>query len=337
MATPLRATDFARTVVAPGITSLVSLLSVLGSAVLPVIAVAGVGAVLGRYRGVDVKPLSDVTLYVLAPALVFYSLVTTPITGATAARLFAGVAAFTLVLVGIAEASGRALGETDPVLGGFVLSSTFANAGNYGIPLSAFAFGALGRSTAVLYIAAQSVLMYTVGVYVAARGEAVSAGTALRRVFGLPLIYAVAAAGVVRAFDLAPPTDTALMETIRLTGDAAIPVMLLMLGIQLADATSGSSVRRVLPASGLKLLVAPVVAVGIALALGLDGTVGRGFVLECAMPAAVTPLMLTIEFGGEETGLSAADFVSTTILVSTLASLATLTALIAALQAGVVL
>jgi len=315
----------------------VSLLSVLGSAVLPVIAVAGVGAVLGRYRGVDVKPLSDVTLYVLAPALVFYSLVTTPITGATAARLFAGVAAFTVVLVGIAEGAGRALGEEDPVLGGFVLSSTFANAGNYGIPLSAFAFGALGRSTAVLYIAAQSVLMYTVGVYVAARGEAVSARTAVRRVFGLPLIYAVLAAGVVRAFDLAPPTDTALMETIRLTGDAAIPVMLLMLGIQLADATSGSSVRRVLPASGLKLFVAPVVAVGIALVLGLDGTVGRVFVLECAMPAAVTPLMLTIEFGGTDEGLSAADFVSTTILVSTLASLVTLTGLVALLQAGVVL
>jgi hypothetical protein len=315
----------------------VSLLSVLFSAVLPVVAVAGVGAVLGRFRGVDVRPLSDVTLYVLAPALVFYSLVTTPITGATAARLFAGVAAFTLVLVGIAEGVGRVLGESDPVLGGFVLSSTFANAGNYGIPLSAFAFGSLGRSTAVLYIAAQSVLMYTVGVYVAARGESVAASDAVRRVFGLPLIYAVVAAGVVRAFDLAPPTDTALMQTIKLTGDAAIPVMLLMLGIQLADATSGGTVRRVLPASGLKLLVAPVVAVGIALALGLTGTVGRVFVLECAMPAAVTPLLLTIEFGGDGAGLSAAEYVSTTILVSTLASLVTLTGLVALLQAGLVL
>jgi hypothetical protein len=313
----------------------VSLLSVLFSAVLPVVAVAALGAVLGRYRGVDVRPLSDVTLYVLAPALVFYSLVTTPISTGTAARLFVGVAAFTLALVGLAEGIGRTMGETDPVLGGFVLSSTFANAGNYGIPLSAFAFGALGRSTAVLYIAAQSVLMYTVGVYVAARGESGSTLRAVRRVFGLPLVYAVVAAGLVRAFDAVPATDTALMRTIELTGNAAIPVMLLMLGIQLADATRGASLRLALPASGLKLLVAPVVALGIALALGLDGTVGRVFVLECAMPAAVTPLMLTIEFGSDD--LTAADFVSTAILVSTLASLVTLTVLVALLQTGMFL
>jgi predicted permease len=181
--------------------------------------------------------------------------------------------------------------------------------------------------------------MYTVGVYVAARGDAGSALGAVTRVFRLPLVYALAAAAVVRVGDLAPPTDTAVMETIRLTGDAAIPVMLLMLGIQLANSSGGSSVARTVPASALKLLVAPVLAAGVALAVGLTGTVGRVFVLECAMPAAVTPLMLTIEFGSNDTtaGISAADYVSTTILVTTLASLVTLTGLIVFLQTGVVL
>lgn len=324
---------------------------------LPVVAVAAVGYGLGRSRDVAVEPLSDITLYVLAPALVFYSLVTTPIAGPTVARLFAGVAAFTIGMVVLAELTGRALGADEPVLGAFVLTSTFSNAGNYGIPLSAFAFGALGRSTAVLYIVAQSVLMYTVGVYVAARGEAGSALGAITRVFRLPLVYALAAAAVVRAGDLAPPTDTAVMETIKLTGDAAIPVMLLLLGIQLADSSGGSSVARTAPASALKLLVAPALAAVVALAIGLTGTVGRVFVLECAMPAAVTPLMLTIEFGtsgsrsaadrvgeqrprdseGTAAGLAAADYVSTTILVTTLASLVTLTGLIALLQEGVLL
>jgi predicted permease len=315
----------------------VSLLSVLTSAILPVVSVAGVGLLLGYTRDIEVDPLSTITIYVLAPALVFYSLVTTPIEGPTVARLFGGVVAYTVAIVVLAEGAGRLLGEEEPILGGFVLTSSFANAGNYGIPLSAFAFGALGRSTAVLYIAAQSILMYTLGVYVASRGQAGSMRGAVGKVFRLPLVYAVVAAGIVRTFDLAPPTDTALMQTIRLTGDAAIPVMLLLLGIQLADSTGGGTVRRVLPATSMKLLVAPVVAVGIALALGLTGTVGRVFVLECAMPAAITPLMLTIEFGSERVGLSAADYVSTTILVSTLASLVTLTGLITLLQSGTVL
>ncbi len=55
------------------------------------------------------------------------------------------------------------------------------------------------------------------------------------------------------------------------------------------------------------------------------------------MPAAITPLMLTIEFGTERVGLSAADYVSTAVLVSTAASLLTLTGLIALLQSGMVL
>jgi predicted permease len=316
----------------------VSLVSVLGSAVLPVVAVAAVGYVLGRRRDVAVEPLSDITLYVLAPALVFYSLVTTPIAGPTVTRLFAGVAVFTVGMGGLAEAAGRALGEDEPVLGALVLTSTFSNAGNYGIPLSAFAFGALGRSTAVLFIVAQSVLMYTLGVYVAARGTAGSVLDAVTRVVRLPLVYAVAAAAAVRVGDLAPPTDTAVMETIRLTGDAAIPVMLLLLGIQLSNSGGGTPVARTAPASALKLLVAPALAAAVALAVGLTGTVGRVFVLECAMPAAVTPLMLTIEFGTDDAGTDglAADYVSTTILVTTLASLVTLTALIALLQTGLV-
>jgi len=315
----------------------VSLLSVLTSAILPVVSVAGVGFLLGTLRDVDADPLSTITIYVLAPALIFYSLVTTPIEGPTVARLVVGIVAFIAVIVVLAEGTGRLVGEEEPILGAFVLTSTFSNAGNYGIPLSAFAFGTLGRSTAVLYIAVQSVLMYTIGVYVASRGQAGSMRGALGKVFRLPLVYAVTAAAVVRAFDLAPPTDTAVMQTIRLTGDAAIPVMLLLLGIQLTNSGGSGSVRRVLPASGLRLLVAPVIAAAIALAVGLTGTVGRVFVLECAMPAAITPLMLTIEFGSERAGLSAADYVSRTILVSTLASLVTLTGLITLLQTGLVL
>ena len=311
-----------------------SLLSVLGSAVLPVVAVAGVGYLLGTARGLSVDPLATVTLYVLAPSLVFHTLVTTPIAAGTVARIGAGVGAFTVAILAVAEAAGRTLGESEPVLGGFVLASGFPNAGNYGIPLSAFAFGAVGRSTAVLYIAAQSVLMYTLGIYVASRGGTGAAAGSVRRVLRQPLVYAVLVALAVRRLGLAPPADGAFMQTVKLTGDAAIPVMLLLLGIQLANSTRGGTVGRVLPAMGIKLLVAPALAVGVALLVGLEGTVGRVFVLECAMPAAVTPLLFTIEFEGDLPGLSAADFVSTAILVSTVASLATLTALIAVLQSG---
>ncbi len=315
-----------------------SLVEALTEAILPVLSVALVGFVLGTVREIDVDPLSTVTIYVLTPALVFYSLATSEFGAAVAIQLSVGVVAFTIGTLLLAEAVGRVTGRTEPTLGAFVLTSSFPNAGNYGIPLAAFAFGDVGRSTAVLFVAVQAVLMYTAGVYVASRGSAASTRGAVASVFKLPLVYAVLIAGLFRLADAVPTEGTAAMETIRLTGDAAIPVMLLLLGIQLANTTYGTAIRRVLSACGMKLFVAPALAVGIALALGIEGDVGRVFVLACAMPSAVTPLMLTIEFGEDRpTGLSGPEFVSTAVLVSTLASVVTLTLLIAVLQSGVVI
>jgi len=312
----------------------VSLLSALGTAILPVLSVAAVGFLLGKTKDVAMEPLSTVTIYVLTPALIVHSLATSSMSGGLAARVILGVVAFSLVMIAIAEIAGRLIGESEPLLGAMVLSSAFSNAGNYGIPLAAFAFGATGRSTAVLFIAAQSVVMYTVGVFIASRGTETSTFGAVSEVFRLPLVYAVVAAWAARWLGVVPAGDTAAMETLKLVGDSAIPVMLLMLGIQLANTQHSSSFSRTGVANGIRLFVAPVVGVGIATVFGLtaDTDVARVFVLECATPVAITPLLLAIEYDtGESEGLSAPEYVSTSIFVTTL------TALIAILKAGIVI
>ena len=315
-----------------------SFVDALTQAILPVLAIAGTGFVLGRVRDIDVEPLSTVTIYILTPALVFSSLATTTLSGEAVASLAIGVVAFTLVMVGLSEGTASLLGETGAVRSGLVLTSTFPNAGNYGIPLSAFAFGAIGRSSAVLFIVVQAVLMYTIGVYVASRGAAGEWRDSVLEVFKLPLVYAVLAAGAARWLDVVPPSDSAVMQAITLTGDSAIPVMLVMLGIQLANTNYGATIGRVWAPTTLKTLAAPLVAVGIALPLGFaNADVARVFVLECAMPAAITPLMLSIEYGGDSGNVSAPEYVSTTIMVTTLLSVPALAILITVLQSGIVL
>lgn len=323
-----------------------SLVSIFTSAIAPIVAVGFVGFLLGRRKGLDVDPLNTVLVYVLVPALVFHSLLTTSITGGTVVKVSLGVAAYVIVLAALAEGAVRLAGIDEPLSSAVVLESTYPNSGNLGIPLSAFAFGAVGRSTAVLFLAAQSVLIYSHGVYIAARSGGGGGLTAVRKVFSIPLLYAVAAALAVRALGLAPAPGTTAMQTLQLVGDASIPLMLLMLGSQLV----GTEVRAALGPLGLtgvaKLVVAPVVGVLIvfafsALGLGIqNSTVARVFVLECATPAAITPLILLLEFGGdggEIGGLSPAEFVSSAVLTTTLASMATLTALIAVLRSGVVI
>ncbi|MFB6198883.1 MAG: AEC family transporter, partial [Halobacteriaceae archaeon] len=82
-------------------------------------------------------------------------------------------------------------------------------------------------------------LVYSIGVFVASRGEGAHPRRALKEVFRLPLLYAALGAGLARYLGIVPTGS--LMETIALTGNAAIPVMLIMLGIQLINADLGGS------------------------------------------------------------------------------------------------
>ncbi|MFC7133529.1 MULTISPECIES: AEC family transporter [Salinibaculum] len=309
------------------------------SAVGPILGIAVVGYLLAMLTDLDVEPLNTAGLYVLLPALAFHSIVTTTLGGGAVAKLALGVVAYAVVMIAVAWGVGKLVGESGALLGALMLAAAFPNSGFVGIPLSEFAFGSVGRTTAVLYLTVQSLVVYTLGVYIASSGADRGFTDALVEIFRLPLIYAVMAGVAIRALGVAPGADSALMETAGLVGNASIPVMLLVLGIQLHETDVTAVTRSVAPAA-LKIAAAPVIAIAIALALGFaDPTVAKVFVLESAAPAAVTPLALTIEYAEDVTPgeISAPEYLSTTIFVTTIASIGALTVLVAALQAGFVL
>ena len=303
------------------------------SAILPIVAIAAVGYLIGRRTELSVEPLNTVALTFFLPALVFHGLATTDLSGGTVVKLVGGVLVYVFVLMGIAYVGGRALGVSEALLPAIALSSAFPNSGFVGIPLVGFVFGDLGRTTATLYLTTQSVVLYTFGVYVVSdEGAALEA---VREVFRLPLVYAVVAAGVLRALGLVPPADGTFMTTVDSVGSASIPLMLTVVGIQLAEVELGA-IRRTLFPTGLKLVVAPVVGAAIALLVGFsDPRISNIFLIECATPAAVTPLALIIAYGETpEEGLSAAEYTSTVIFVTTILSVVVLTGLVVAVRSG---
>jgi len=315
----------------------VSLLGIFATAILPIVVVAAVGYALGRYQGVEADALNTVTVYVLAPALVVHSLATSELTGGTILGIVGAVGLFTAVMIGVGEAVGRLIGQRGPVLGAFVLVSVFPNTGNYGIPLADFVFGPTGRSVAVLVTALQAVMLFTVGIYIAARGGDSHPITDMKRVFGVPLVYAVVVALAARWLGVVPPATSTLMETLELLGNASIPIMLLVLGIQLAGVDVEGTLRPVGVASGLRLVLAPVVATGAVLLFGFeDTTVARAVVLLLATPTGVTTIILVGAFSGAGADLEPGEFVSATVFVTTVASVLTVTGLVAALEAGLI-
>ncbi|GGL50128.1 transporter [Halocalculus aciditolerans] len=305
--------------------------------------IASVGYLLASVRDIDVDGLGTVAVYILTPALVFDSLATTDLGGGSIARIAVGFVVVVAALAVLVEALGRLRGRSVGERSALVLTSAFPNCGNYGIPLCAFAFGAVGRTTAVIFVTVQSVVVYTLGVWIASRAGGGRGLAAVREVFKLPLLYAVVAAALARALDLVPPSGSSLMDAISMVGDAAIPVMLLVLGIQLANTDAGASLRRVATPTTVKLAVAPAIAAAVAVAFTrvgfgfTDSAIGRAFVLEWATPAAVTPLVLTVEFARDADigGLSPPEYVSSVIFVTTVLSVATVAAAIAVLESGV--
>jgi predicted permease len=317
---------------------MVDLLGIFASAIGPIVAIAGVGYLLAVYRDVDPEPLNATVVYVLAPALVFHSLAVTALEPATLARIAVGVVAFTVTMWVVTEGFGRLTGEQEPMVSALVLVAVFTNAGNLGIPVSEFAFGSVGRQTAVLFLSVQSMLMYTLGVYIASRSGGDAGLEGVKQVFSIPLVYAIAAAILVRALGVVPPASSTAMQAVALVGNAAIPVMLLILGIELARSETGTTLSKTWSGTVLNLGIAPLVGVGVALVLGFgDPTVARVFVLETAMPAAITPLILVVEFADTERveGLSIPEYISTCVLVTTLLSIPYLTLLIALLRSGI--
>ncbi len=298
----------------------------------PVFLCAGAGLVLGRTLRPDRKTVTHLVFYIFSPALVFASLTQTPVAGAE----FSQLAFFTLAMVAaaglLAALSGVALGADRRTLATLIVASAFVNGGNYGLAATHFAFGEAALARAVIYFVFSTIAVYTLGIFVASLGRA-GPRTALREIVSVPAFYALLAAGLVRGFgwDLPPYVE----RTVTLLGDAAIPVMLVLLGLQIAAARVQPEAwprQRLLilaAAVGLQLLVAPLLGLGLARLFNLTGAGWQAAVLEASMPAAVVTTVLALQYDLD------AELMTAVVVLSTVLSPLTLTPLIIYLQGAV--
>jgi len=299
------------------------LLAIFVQNILPIFIVAGIGFLVVRYLGADVRTLSRVTLYVLTPCLIFNVLVTSDVSADEFGRLTLFALGTILGIGLIAWLVTRALRLDRVMTSAFIVVVMFANGGNFGLPLTLFVFGQEALARAAIYFVVSVVLTYTIGIFLASSGRR-SVGEALSSVLRIPNIYAAAAAIVVIFTGVATPS--LLMRPIKLLGDAAIPVMILVLGMQLERAVKPARLRLVGLAVGLRLIVSALLGLLLAQFIGLSGTARQAGVLQSAMPVAVVTTILAVEFEVEPA------FVTSVVFLSTILSPLTLTPLIALLK-----
>ncbi|MGH2523122.1 MAG: AEC family transporter, partial [Anaerolineales bacterium] len=213
------------------------------------------------------------------------------------------------------------------LLAALIVAAVFVNGGNYGLAVNKFAFGDEALARAVVYYVFSTLGVYTLGVSVASLGKR-PPREALMQVFTLPASYALLGAGGLRLTGWQVPE--LLDRAITLASQAAIPVMLVLLGLQIAEARRQAWPRErfglIAVASLLQLVVAPLVGLLLATLLGLTGVTRQAAILEASMPTAVITTILAVEYDLD------AAFVTGTVILSTLLSPLTLTPLIAYLQ-----
>ena len=299
------------------------LFDILLTDILPVFAVAGVGLWLARRTPVSPKMLSSITFNALAPALVFNLLVTASVSVLDFGRM----ALFTVLIAALNGIAARLvaipLRLDRPALASFLLVTMFSNSGNFGLPVTLFAFGREALTFGTAYFVTASMLSYTVGVFLAASGQR-SVKDALIGITSVPTVYAVLAALVVLAIGVALPLG--VMRPIQMLSDAALPMMILTLGMQLHGVAHPKRPVVVVAAVVLSLFVAPAMAFALATSMGLTGPAFQAAVLQASMPAAVVTTVLALQFDLDP------EFPTAVVLLSTLLSPVTLTLLIAYLR-----
>ncbi len=297
----------------------IRVLSVFLEVVLPIAIVAILGALIGRWKSIPVQPVSTLVFYLFSPALVFHSLATTEVPGDEAARIVAVILVLYVAMYALAAAWSTAFRHGRPLRAAFALSAVTANGGNMGLPVALLAFGEAGFDVAVVNFVVGAVLAYSAGIVIASMAGGGASGAMLAP-FRYPVVYA-ALAGVlvnVLALDL-PVTIEAPVETM---AGAAVPVMLVVLGLQLHGAARLTELRDTLAANAAKLLVSPLVAWGLITLVGLEGVTRDTLIVVSAMPTAVIATVVSTEFNARP------DFVTRAVVLSTLLSMVTTTVLI---------
>jgi predicted permease len=294
------------------------LASTFANNILPILLIGGAGFALGKTLHIEPRSLGRVVFYVFSPVLIFNLLLQNHLKLNEAF----GVIVLTICIIAVMGLITYMLGTffklERPAMTSILITSMFANTGNYGLPLVAFAFGEDALAYAGIFFVTTTLLFYTVGVLIASLGH-MSLKDAALGLLKIPTLYAVLLAVLMNAFGVQLPAPVA--RAVDLAAGGTIPLMLILLGVELTRVQLTGSVRAMQLSVVLRLLVAPMIALLLTALFGISGPAWQGSVTEAAMPSMVSATVLATEYQLDSKLVTAIIFISTLLSPLTLTPL----------------
>lgn len=286
----------------------------------PVFLIIGLGWLLKTTQIVEERHwsgLERVTYLVFFPAVIVDTLTSAdlsdvPVLGVAGAL----VSAILVVSVGLIAAQpvlSRFAGIDGPSFTSLFQGSTRWNT-FVALAVAGSLYGARGLAVMAVAIAAMVPLLNVLAVSVLTRyagGTRQGARRILASLAVNPFIWSCALGLILNAIDLTPPKTTA--TTLKIVGQASLAAGLLVVG-------AGLDLRRLIAprfvhvlAIGLKLIVLPLVAIGAAFALGLEGPDLATAAIAASVPTAGASYVLAKQMNGNA-ALMAEIIVSQTLV-----------------------
>ncbi|MCF3944435.1 AEC family transporter [Oceanobacillus alkalisoli] len=280
--------------------------------IIPIMLVFLAGFILQRLRPMSVRSVSAVTIYILSPALVFITLYDTDFDSG-----YLVIIIYMLVLFAIMVILNKILGKIfkwpDKTESAAILATGFMNSGNYGLPVVLFSVGTVALPYAVFIMVIQGLMNNFFGIYYASRGRD-GMKTAFLNVMKMPTTYAAILGIAFQYLDV--PVSESIHSMLSMVGEASIPVMMIVLGMQLGSLTSLRLNWQVIISSvTLKMVGAPIIAYLFVVLFNIDPLVGVVLIIISAMPTAATTTMYAIEFDSEPELVSSMTFIATIVSI----------------------
>jgi predicted permease len=294
------------------------LASTFANNILPIILLSGAGFALGKLLQIEPRSLGRVVFYVFSPVLLFNLLIQNQLKLTDAAIVIAFALSFILMIGALTFLLGSFLKLERPALVAILITTMFANTGNYGLPLVSFAFGESALPYAGIYFATTTLLFYTLGVFLASLGH-MSFKDAALGLFRIPPLYAVLLAILINTFNIEIPVPVG--RAVELAAGGTIPLMLILLGVQLTQVQFSGNQRAMQLSVALRLVVAPLAALLFAALFGLQDVSRQVSVTQASMPSMVSATVLAAEYNLDSRLVTAVVFVSTLLSPFTLTPL----------------
>ena len=287
--------------------------------VAPILVLMAIGAFLQRKFTFNLKTMSQLITYCFMPAAVFLSIYETSVNKEVLGQITIFIVLFIGSQMLLSALLAKVLGLNKLESAVFKNSIVLINSGNYGIPVAQMIFVTqpIGVAIQVILVIFQNMTTYTYGLYNLI--SSTKSGMAILRDFlKMPIVHALILGALMNMLNV--PIPQMLRIPLEYIAGGFVAVALLILGMQLSQIQVRTMFNKMIIVSCFtRLVLGPIIALGIIYMLGLDGVVAQSLLIASAFPTSRNSSSLALEYDIES------DTAAQTVLFSTVVSCITVT------------